>query len=116
MAAWADERGCTWAAVWDRVLIDDVVDSLREGCTMTVDPFGENLLAYSRGHADWAETGRALEMSHIAQAERLVLPEDESRWSFTEQQSVQIKSDFVVSEKVGNRSLWVRQSDDGQPA
>jgi hypothetical protein len=55
-------------------------------------------------------------MSHIAQAERLVLPEDESRWSFTEQQSVQIKSDFVVSEKVGNRGLWVRQADDGQPA
>lgn len=116
MAAWADERGCTWSSVQDRVLIDNVVASLREGCEITVDAFGENLLAYSRGRADWAEAGRTLEMSHIAQAERLVLPEDESRWSFTEQQSAQIKSDFVVSEKVGNRILWIRRSGDDQPA
>lgn len=109
MIAWIDDSGCTWASLSDRVLIDEVVNALRRGCTMSVDPYGEGLLAHARGQADWQDAGRASESAHISQAKGLVLPADEERWAFLEQQSAQIKSDFVVAKEVGDRILWVRK-------
>lgn len=110
MVAWADGFGCTWSSVQDRVLIDEVVDALREGCTMIVDPFGENLLAYSRGQANWRDAGRESEVSQLTQADGLVLPADEALWAFAEPHASQVRSNFVASEHVGDRVLWVRQT------
>lgn len=90
--------------------MDEVADALRQGCTMTVDPFGENLLAYSRGQANWRDAGRESEVSQLTQADGLVLPADEALWAFSEPHASQIRSDFVASEQVGDRVLWVRQT------
>ena len=112
IAEWADGLGCTWASVTDRVLIDEVVDALRSGCTMSVDPFGDGLLAHARG-GDRRAAAIAAEERHLAQADGLVLPIDETQWPFTARTGYEIRTDFVAGEVVGTRVLWERSGNAG---
>lgn len=105
---WADQFGCTWSSVGDRVLIDEVVDALQQGCTMTVDPYGENLLAQSRGVEGWRDAGGRSEAPHLAQADALVLPSSRPPRPLDEEQEAETGTSFEAAEVVGDRVLWVK--------
>lgn len=110
MARWADEHACTFASVSDRVLIDEGVDALERGCPITVDPFGETLLAQSREAEHPGPASPDPAMIQFLESDGLVLPIDETRWSLPAEI---VKRHFVPLEEVGRRVLWVKAGTDG---
>lgn len=101
----ADSFGCTWSPVPTRILIDEVVDGLRDGCEITVDPYGESLLAQARGREDWREARRESEAPALGAADAVIVPSDSDQ---ALQRSLS-QAKFVVKEQIGNYTLWTRE-------
>lgn len=108
IAKWADAHGCTWMSIEDRILFDQVNSTLAKGCPLTVDWYGRNLVAMSRGTGPGAAYVNA-GWETILQADAVVFYLDEAAWPLTDEQQFAFLAAFDQERLVGRRSLWVAE-------